>query len=184
MIGNDIVDLHLAKTQSNWQRKGWLEKLFTEDEQYHILNTAAPELEVWKLWSKKEAVYKAHQRRFSLAPKFNPRSYQCQGETVVIDGYIYHTNTTVYQDKVHSIATTAQQAYFTQIVNQGASVKEELKSYLSQEYRVKPDGIDFVKLENGVPYVTVLGQPTDIPISFTHHGDFSAFMIGLRRELK
>ena len=181
MIGNDIVDLHLAKTQSNWQRKGWLEKLFTEDEQYHILGTEDPELEVWRLWSKKEAAYKAHQRRFSLAPKFNPRSYRCQVETVEIDGYIYYTNTTVYQDKVYSIATTDQQAYFTQIVNQGVSVKEELKSYMSQKYAVESDAIKIVKHDDGVPYITILDQLIDIPISFTHHGDFSAFIIALRK---
>ena len=34
MIGNDIVDLNLAKTQSNWQRKGFLERQFTKKEQF------------------------------------------------------------------------------------------------------------------------------------------------------
>ncbi|WP_332368793.1 hypothetical protein [Spirosoma telluris] len=29
MIGNDIVDLTQAKQESNWQRKGFLHKLFT-----------------------------------------------------------------------------------------------------------------------------------------------------------
>ena len=29
--GNDIVDLSLAKTESNWKRKGFLEKIFTEN---------------------------------------------------------------------------------------------------------------------------------------------------------
>ena len=36
-IGNDIVDLNLAKTESNWQRKGFLEKQFTQKEQEEIL---------------------------------------------------------------------------------------------------------------------------------------------------
>ena len=36
MIGNDVVDLQLAKTQSNWQRKGFLEKQFTEFEIYYV----------------------------------------------------------------------------------------------------------------------------------------------------
>ena len=30
MIGNDIVDLSLAAIQSNWQRRGFLEKQFTK----------------------------------------------------------------------------------------------------------------------------------------------------------
>jgi hypothetical protein len=31
------VDLNLAKTQSNWQRKGFLEKQFSQKEQREIL---------------------------------------------------------------------------------------------------------------------------------------------------
>ena len=32
MIGNDVVDLATAKNENNWRRKGYLEKLFTEEE--------------------------------------------------------------------------------------------------------------------------------------------------------
>ena len=38
MIGNDIVDLALAQKESNWKRKGFLNKIFTEKEQLLILN--------------------------------------------------------------------------------------------------------------------------------------------------
>ena len=41
MIGNDIIDLSLAETESNWQRKGFLEKQFTAKEQA-IIDTAYP----------------------------------------------------------------------------------------------------------------------------------------------
>ena len=33
MIGNDVVDLELAKKESNWQRRGFLSKIFTKNEQ-------------------------------------------------------------------------------------------------------------------------------------------------------
>jgi hypothetical protein len=33
MIGNDVVDLALAQKESNWKRKGFLNKLFTSVEQ-------------------------------------------------------------------------------------------------------------------------------------------------------
>ena len=46
MIGNDIVDLNLAKTESNWQRKGFLEKQFTDSEINEILNSENPFLKV------------------------------------------------------------------------------------------------------------------------------------------
>ena len=38
MIGNDVVDLKLAATESNWKRKGYLDKLFSVAEQEYIFN--------------------------------------------------------------------------------------------------------------------------------------------------
>lgn len=62
MIGNDVVDLVLARKQSNWKRKGFLNKLFTTFEQDLIQNASNQEEMVWMLWSIKESVYKAYQR--------------------------------------------------------------------------------------------------------------------------
>ena len=72
MIGNDIVDLHYAKHQSNWQRRGFLDKLFTESEQVFIRNANDSEKVVWLFWSMKESAYKiiARQEKCSFyAPK-------------------------------------------------------------------------------------------------------------------
>ncbi len=84
MIGNDVVDLQLAKTQSNWQRKGFLEKQFTEEEQQTILNSENPFLQVWLFWSMKEAAYKCyvqeHQKRF-----FAPKKFKCKIVPVYIE---------------------------------------------------------------------------------------------------
>mgnify|MGYP003652628921 CR=1 FL=1 len=69
MIGNDVVDLNLAKTESNWQRKGFLEKQFTQFEINEILSSANPFVKVWLFWSMKEAAYKCYvqeeQKRFA-----------------------------------------------------------------------------------------------------------------------
>ena len=62
MIGNDVVDLILARKESNWKRKGFLNKLFTTTEQELISNATNLEEMVWMLWSIKESVYKAYQR--------------------------------------------------------------------------------------------------------------------------
>ena len=63
MIGNDIVDLALAQTESNWRRKGFLKKIFTLQEQQLIHNATDPERMVWLLWSMKESAYKAAVRK-------------------------------------------------------------------------------------------------------------------------
>ena len=49
MIGNDIVDLDLAQKKSNWRRKGFLNKIFTLQEQSLIHNDFNPERMVWNL---------------------------------------------------------------------------------------------------------------------------------------
>ena len=62
MIGNDVIDLTLANQESNWKRKGFLQKLFSASEQQRILKSANPSQMVWILWSIKESVYKANLR--------------------------------------------------------------------------------------------------------------------------
>mgnify|MGYP003583470498 CR=1 FL=1 len=43
MIGNDIVDLVLAKKESNWKRNRFLDKIFTIKEQVLIVDAENPE---------------------------------------------------------------------------------------------------------------------------------------------
>jgi len=62
MIGNDVVDLVLAQKESNWKRKGFLNKLFTPFEQDLIQKAPNQKEMVWMLWSIKESTYKAYQR--------------------------------------------------------------------------------------------------------------------------
>ena len=38
MIGNDVIDLALAKIESNWQRSRFLAKIFTKKEQEIIIS--------------------------------------------------------------------------------------------------------------------------------------------------
>ena len=76
MVGNDLVDLQIAKSESNWRRKGFLEKQFTIKEQQLILKNGNSFNDVWRLWSMKEAAYKVytqqHKKRF-----FAPQKFEC-----------------------------------------------------------------------------------------------------------
>ncbi len=63
MIGNDVIDLALAHEESDWQREGFLDKMFTQEEQVLILNYSMPETMVWILWSMKESAYKIYNRQ-------------------------------------------------------------------------------------------------------------------------
>ena len=77
MIGNDIIDLSLAKTESNWQRKGFLKKLFSNDEQQLILEASNSFEMVWRLWSMKEAAYKIYTQQH-IVRFFAPKKFECK----------------------------------------------------------------------------------------------------------
>ena len=106
MIGNDIVDLKLAYKESNWQRKGFLDKIFTTQEQHQIRSSITPNLTVWSLWSRKEAAYKIYNRQSGIR-KFNPIQFECfnlEVEKVIFEGFEYYTRTLVNSRFIYSEA--------------------------------------------------------------------------------
>ncbi|WP_231464047.1 MULTISPECIES: 4'-phosphopantetheinyl transferase superfamily protein [unclassified Pedobacter] len=111
MLGNDIVDLKLAKTQSNWQRSGFLNKIFTKQEQFYIRSSENPDRLVWLLWSMKEAAYKIH-NRITGVRNFAPTSLECsirqedlKKGAVCIDAETYYTESDINDDYVHTVAS-------------------------------------------------------------------------------
>ena len=150
MIGNDIVDLALAKQESNWQRKGFLDKLFTANEQQLVLSSSNPELMVWNLWSRKEAAYKIY-NRMSGQRLFNPIRFECKDDKVCFGNTVYYTQTHITTDYVYTIALTDQDKFSTiQHVNTRNSIQ-------------KTDSIpNWLDTKNQVVF----------PASITHHGRF------------
>jgi len=154
MIGNDIVDLNLAKIESNWKRKGFLEKIFTEKEQKLIQFSENPEQMVWILWSGKESAYKIHNRA-TLVRSFIPLQLECELDLsdqftsgkVSCFGHDYFFKTEVEQDYIYTIAVTNPNHF----------------------QNIKEFGNDFkIIKKNGIPY---LYESKSI-ISITHHGKF------------
>ncbi|MBC8984434.1 4-phosphopantetheinyl transferase family protein [Pedobacter sp. N36a] len=113
MIGNDIVDLRQARLESNWRRKGYLEKLFCPREQFWILEASDQTQMVWLLWSMKESAYKIHSRRKNWRA-FAPLKLICQ--TLEIKGALvtgsvqcenitFFTQSILSQHFIHTVAT-------------------------------------------------------------------------------
>ena len=151
MIGNDIVDLALAKVESNWKRKGYLDKIFTVQEQYLIFNSENPEIMVWNLWSRKEAAYKIFNRQTGIRA-FNPIQFENFGVennigTVHAFNLVYFTKTEITTNYIHSVCVTNK-------VNFSA-----LKVLFSAE--------EIVKI-NGLPH----DKTTLKPASKSNHGRF------------
>lgn len=155
MIGNDIVDLALARKESNWKRKGFLDKIFTQKEQSLINNTKNQDVMVWNLWSRKEAAYKIYNRETGIRG-FIPLQLVCFFEsetkgTVSCNGRIYYTETIVTNDFVYTIATVKTD-FFSRIEN------------------INSD--DKIQKTNGIPFIIDTKTSISKPVSVTHHGSF------------
>ena len=155
MIGNDIVDLKLASVESNWRRPNFLNKICTFSEQNFIAQSKNPELEVWKLWSRKEAAYKIYNRETGIRGYF-PWKLECSiTETfenkecglVSINNKVYHTETYVDKDFIYTIAATSLQLF-----DKITAVKQ----------------CQIILKINGLPFL----QSKLKPVSITHHGRF------------
>ena len=155
MIGNDIVDLALAKIESNWLRNGFLDKIFTQKEQLLIANDINPEIMIWNLWTRKEAAYKIYNRKTGLRG-YIPLKLECFYEsdtigTVVCNGFKYYTQTQISNESIYTIAVV-EKKYFNRIRK------------ISLETKItKIESVPFT-----VDEVTLLSHP----VSITHHGCF------------
>lgn len=156
MIGNDVIDLALAKKESNWQRKGFLNKLFSVSEQSLLWSAEDPEKMVWILWSCKEAVYKIYNRetnvRAFIPLKINCLDYTFDGNywygKVHCNQKEYYTKTIVDAEFIETIAVTKWEDF------------ESVKHHSPSKKFHKIDGIPYQYDVSG----------SLVPVSLSHHG--------------
>jgi phosphopantetheinyl transferase (holo-ACP synthase) len=155
MIGNDVVDFATAKKENNWRRKGYLEKLFTEDEIAIIKTAENQDVMVWNLWSRKEAAYKIFNRDTGLRA-FMPLQLVCtyvnelQG-TVYCQGKTYYTKTVINADHIHTIAVA------------DAKILDNIVFLKDRKLILKNEGI---------PYLIQPEITQTVPVSISHHGNY------------
>ncbi|MDI6046820.1 4'-phosphopantetheinyl transferase family protein [Flavobacterium yafengii] len=155
MIGNDIVDLALARKESNWKRNRFLDKIFTVKEQLLIADAENPEVMVWNLWSRKEAAYKIYNRETEICGFF-PLQLECFYEnatfgTVSIKGKIYFTQSKIENDSIYTIAVVKKE-YFNKIMTLNSKTK--------------------ISKINGIPFIIDEQTKIEKPVSISHHGRF------------
>ena len=158
MIGNDVVDILQSRQESNWRRRGFLEKLFTAEEQLLIQQNSDPEIFVWLFWSMKEAAYKIYNRQTKLR-QYIPQKLTC---TIISDnnncitgqvncgGNVYHTKTTILNDSIHTIAVSCL-------------------NDLNKVIEIERTGI--FKDEYGIPYLSDFSKRSK-DVSVSNHGRF------------
>ncbi len=118
MTGNDLVDLNQAALDSNWKRRGYLDKIYTLEEQALIKTARDPNEMVWLLWSMKEAAYKVYSRKTGIR-NYAPTSLNCfqintdgsfiTGKVKVSD-QLFHTKSYVAETYIHSLASLSATA--------------------------------------------------------------------------
>ncbi|MCZ4225197.1 4'-phosphopantetheinyl transferase family protein [Pedobacter rhodius] len=175
MLGNDVVDLNLAKIQSNWRRKNYLDKIFTGEEQKLISLAENPDVTVWLLWSMKEAAYKIHNRTTNKR-LFNPISFQCQilelnNKTakgfVKYDTLKFLTASEISSDFIHTIAT--DNSLFFKNLNEWQNPYHS--NYLSL-FNSQTSGYQIYYNESGLPEIKNTHGKTIHDTSVSHHGNY------------
>ncbi|SHL30726.1 4'-phosphopantetheinyl transferase superfamily protein [Flavobacterium chilense] len=158
MIGNDVIDILQSRQESNWQRKGFIQKIFTPEEQLLISKATNPEIMVWQLWSMKEAAYKIYNRQTRIR-EYIPQKLVCSitsqnqnTATGIVTCFenVYYTKTTLSTDHIHSIA---------------ANLLDHLNNVTEIERK------SILKDKNGIPYL-LTSQNTIQDVSVSHHGRF------------
>ncbi|MFD0939265.1 4'-phosphopantetheinyl transferase family protein [Pedobacter boryungensis] len=174
MLGNDIVDLQKASLESNWRRKGYLNKLFTADEQEQILTSTNPEITVWLFWSMKEAAYKIVNRE-TEERFYNPKRFSCKfngnNGLVNFEDKIVHTKSLINLDFIHTIASITSQdlgsiqtTYFENTHNYLSDFNSNSKHYvLEKDIYGVPNLVDKI---NGKKHFA----------SISHHGKYLAIV--------
>ncbi|MXO04942.1 4'-phosphopantetheinyl transferase superfamily protein [Flavobacterium sp. HBTb2-11-1] len=161
MIGNDIIDLAQSRIESNWQRKGFIEKLFIAEEQQYIKDYDKPEIMVWLLWSMKEAAYKIYNRQTKIR-EYSPKKLSCTLDfinanqafgKVCCNENVYYTESIFSFESIHTIA-----------VNNLKNIKNI----------IEVEGGKIIKDENGIPYLKISQSLQDVSIS--HHGRFEKWV--------
>ena len=159
MIGNDIIDLDLAQKESNWKRKGFLDKIFTKKEQKLIFSAENPTVMVWSLWSMKEAGYKIYNRQ-TLIRGYFPMQLKCF-DLEFINGIYF--GKVVIKDEIYFTKTEITTKFINTIAIENV--------YDFNEIKILENRKD-IKKNNGIPSYFEKENSKPRPASISHHGKF------------
>ncbi len=194
MIGNDIVDLTIAKIESEWNRPRFLNKIFTEKEQQYIREYPRPERMVWLLWSMKESAYKLHfqhnKKRFYAPKKFSCEmrylneeegcgkvffgDFRCFTQSALSDKFVY-TITSLEKNKKYlsQIIKMRKPKYNAQHAEVYSGAIAQFAEYSGKSH----DKIYIKKNDYGIPFLYFKDEKAKTDISISHHGNYGAFAI-------
>jgi phosphopantetheinyl transferase (holo-ACP synthase) len=190
MIGNDVVDLDLASRQSNWRRKGFLQKVFSPEEQDLITTSKDRDGMVWLLWSMKESAYKAHQRQLGLPRNLNWHAQECKildlasgiaSGKVEISGEFYFTSSEITEDYIYTFSEKNPHSGVKNGIFRASSseVKQKLIKQVSHHFRMQIDSFELKKDHRRMPFLAGKNGFLFDHFSLSGHGKFYAYSLSL-----
>ncbi|NAS30600.1 4'-phosphopantetheinyl transferase superfamily protein [Flavobacteriaceae bacterium R38] len=184
MIGNDIIDLKQAARESNWRRRGYLDKIYTDEEQQEIYSSINPEKHLWILWSIKEAAYKIVNRhtgkRFYNPKKLISKLIHTDGN--VVEGQVFYeescflTHSEITDSYVHTVAVEKDTCHLNCTISSidlisSSSTNDLIKRvFKSSEFQIYKD-------ENLIPFLSKENSNAKIPVSVSHHGEYISLAV-------
>ncbi|GAB3018558.1 4'-phosphopantetheinyl transferase family protein [Spirosoma pulveris] len=194
MIGNDIVDLALAKRESNWRRRGYLDKIFTPHEQQLIRAANDPDQLVWLLWSMKESAYKlstrhTHDRVFAPAKIVCHITSQvsesatgnvfyngtCQAKSVITPRYV--STVAFTSDAIPALEQVIVRFDTMDLQTHQRQIRDQIRQHCARLFDIPEQEVVIAKDSIGAPLLT-LGKSALVPLSISHHGFYGSFAIG------
>jgi phosphopantetheinyl transferase (holo-ACP synthase) len=172
MLGNDVIDLRLAKQQTRWKTRAFQQKVLHPLELSKYEFNSLSFIDFWKIWSIKESAYKAHQRKRNHPPLFNPFQILVEllsenRSKVRIGNEEYNIISYVGNHYIYS-KTEGKESHSVQNFNVGGEHTLFLKN-LNRKHLAK----NLIKNANGIPFL--VEENRCIPVSITHHGSYFAY---------
>ncbi len=189
MVGNDIIDIAETRRSTNWERPGFIQKIFTPKEQGFINTSADPFTTVWQLWSMKESAYKVF---IQTGPDrfFNPSRIECkvdslQSGRVRIDETSIKTNTRINSNYIFTTAVLDSSDIKTRVFQITESNSKFQSIYMHRQVIrafAKSNSLNSAELKiqkttTGVPSLFYKNKPFNSSLSITHHGNYGAYSI-------
>ncbi len=195
MIGNDIIDLIEAQVSSSWQRRGFLEKVFSLQEQEVIHRALDPFQTVWRMWSMKESAYKFYLQKYQHAVRgFYPAKINCtikdaKAGQVLIQEIQLNTKTIYHQNYLFSTAFSKSnfksetEIFYLKEKDhpfQSNFTKEKLLNFIAKNNQVDKKDLTIKKTSIGAPQIFYKSTLLPLSCSITHHGNYGGFSVSFK----
>ncbi len=166
MIGNDIVDLRLAESNSRASETRFWEKVLHPLEWEQFQSIKGQMVNKWVLWAAKESAYKL-ERRAGCQRLHRPKAYQ------------------VYMDSMYVIGTRGTYAFrmlqtpeFIHVYCCEKGVQDTVSLIDFWDAKVVISSGEYIleKLQSGALSARFRNTHRTLPVSKSHHGRFQAFV--------